>query len=200
MKLKQICNHPTQFFGDDSALDERSGKLMRLSEMLEEALEEGDKSLIFTQFTQMGTLLQRYLQNRFKLDVLFMHGGVSQEARAKMVDQFQAKDGPRVFILTVKTGGTGLNLTAASHVFHYDRWWNPAVENQATDRAYRIGQNQNVQVHKLISTGTLEDRIDLMIEKKRDLAENIVGADENWISQLSTDVLKDILTLSQNGG
>lgn len=200
MKLKQICNHPTQFFGDDSPLEDRSGKLMRLSEMLEEALEEGDKSLIFTQFTQMGLLLKSYLENKFEQDVLFMHGGVSQEARARMVDEFQAPSGPRIFILTVKTGGTGLNLTAASHVFHFDRWWNPAVENQATDRAFRIGQRRNVQVHKLISTGTLEDRIDMMIEKKRELAENIVGTDENWITQLSTDVLKDILTLSQNGG
>ena len=199
MKLKQICNHPAQFFGDGSDIPDRSGKLMRLTEMLEEALEEGDKSLIFTQFTQMGIILDKYLAKTFGQDVLFMHGGVSQEARAKMVDRFQSAAGPKIFILTVKTGGTGLNLTAASHVFHFDRWWNPAVENQATDRAFRIGQRQNVQVHKLISTGTLEDRIDMMIEKKRELAENIIGTDEKWITQLSTDVLKDILSLSQNG-
>ena len=175
-----------------------SGKLMRLTEMLEEALEEGDSTLIFTQFTQMGTLLQKYLSKRFEREVLFMHGGIPQQKRQELVDRFQSPDGPSIFVLTVKTGGTGLNLTAATHVFHYDRWWNPAVENQATDRAYRIGQKKNVQVHKLIAIGTLEDRIDMMIEKKRELAENIIGSDESWLTQLSTEALKDILTLSMD--
>jgi len=198
MKLKQICNHPAHFLLDESELENRSGKLMRLTEMLEEALEEGDSSLIFTQFTQMGILLQKYLERRFGVPVLFMHGGVDQQKRQAMVDSFQESNSRKIFILTVKTGGTGLNLTAASHVFHYDRWWNPAVENQATDRAFRIGQERNVQVHKLIAIGTLEDRIDMMIEKKRELAENIIGSDESWLARLSTDALRDILTLSFN--
>ncbi|QTD53296.1 DEAD/DEAH box helicase [Sulfidibacter corallicola] len=200
MKLKQICNHPSHFLGDGSEVDERSGKLMRLTEMLEEALAEGDKSLIFTQFTQMGEILKSFLGEKFEEEILFMHGGISQQQRQVLVDRFQDPKGPKVFILTVKTGGTGLNLTAATHVFHFDRWWNPAVENQATDRAFRIGQKRNVQVHKLITTGTLEDRIDMMIEKKKELAENIVGSDEAWLTQLSTDALRDILTLSLNEG
>ncbi len=200
MKLKQICNHPTHFLADQSDLSARSGKLMRLTEMLEEAIEEGDSSLIFTQFTQMGTLLEQYLKESYPgVEILFMHGGISQQKRQDMVDRFQTNNGPKLFILTVKTGGTGLNLTAATHVFHFDRWWNPAVENQATDRAYRIGQERNVQVHKLISIGTLEDRIDMMIEKKKELAENVIGgSDESWLTQLSTDALRDILTLSAN--
>lgn len=199
MKLKQICNHPAHFMADDSALDDRSGKLMRLREMLEEAVEEGDCSLIFTQFTQMGELLVKHLSKHFNCEIMFMHGGIPQPKRQDMVDRFQKVDGKaKIFILTVKTGGTGLNLTAASHVFHYDRWWNPAVENQATDRAFRIGQKRNVQVHKMIAIGTLEDRIDAMIEKKRELAENIIGADESWLTRLSTDALKDVLTLSQS--
>ncbi len=199
MKLKQICNHPAHFLGDGSGLAERSGKLMRLHEMLEEALSEGDSSLIFTQFTQMGQLLERYLTEQFHQRVLFMHGGLTQPKRQELVDTFQ-RGKNQIFILTVKTGGTGLNLTAANHVFHYDRWWNPAVENQATDRAFRIGQKRAVQVHKLIAIGTLEDRIDMMIEKKRELAENIIGTDESWLANLSTDALKDILTLSLNEG
>ncbi len=200
MKLKQICNHPVHFLQDQSEVGKRSGKLMRLTEMLEEALEEGDSSIIFTQFKRMGDILQKFLGEQFNQEVLFMHGGVSQQRRQEMVDEFQSKDGPKIFILTVKTGGAGLNLTAATHVFHYDRWWNPAVENQATDRAYRIGQDRNVQVHKLIAIGTLEDRIDMMIEKKKELAEHIIDADESWIAQLSTDALREVLTLSVNQG
>ena len=199
MKLKQICNHPVHFLQDGSKLLERSGKLMRLHEMLEEALAEGDSSLIFTQFTEMGKLLEQYLTKEFHQRVLFMHGGLSQPRRQELVDTFQ-NGRNQIFILTVKTGGTGLNLTAANHVFHYDRWWNPAVENQATDRAFRIGQKRAVQVHKLIAIGTLEDRIDMMIEKKKELAENIIGTDESWLANLSTDALKDILTLSLNEG
>lgn len=200
MKLKQICNHPLHFLNDGSAVINRSGKLMRLTEMLEEALEEGDSSIIFTQFAQMGIILQNYLSDYFGQDVLFMHGGVNQQKRQEMVDRFQASKRPNIFVLTVKTGGTGLNLTAATHVFHYDRWWNPAVENQATDRAFRIGQKRNVQVHKLIAIGTLEDRIDMMIEKKKELAEHVVGSDETWLTQLSTNALREILTLSMNEG
>ena len=199
-KLKQICNHPAHFLKDQSEVHNRSGKLMRLTEMLDEAREEGDKSLIFTQYTEMGLLLESYLNNHFKWRTLFLHGGVPQKKRQEMVDEFQSEKGPGIFILTVKTGGTGLNLTAASHVFHYDRWWNPAVENQATDRAYRIGQTHNVQVHKLIAIGTLEDRIDDLMEKKKDLAEHIITGDESWLSNLSTENLREIMSLSFEDG
>jgi len=173
---------------------------MRLTEMLEEAIEEGDKSLVFTQYTEMGRILETYFNKTFGTGTLFLHGGVPQKQRQEMVDAFQAKDGPGIFILTVKTGGTGLNLTAASHVFHYDRWWNPAVENQATDRAYRIGQTRNVQVHKMIAIGTLEDRIDAMIEKKKELADHVISGDESWLTNLSTENLREIMSLSFEDG
>ncbi|PIE03613.1 MAG: ATP-dependent helicase [Acidobacteria bacterium] len=199
-KLKQICNHPAHFLKDHSEIRGRSGKLMRLTEMLEEALEEGDKSLIFTQYSEMGTILESYLGETFHQETLFLHGGIPQKKRQEMVDHFQSEDGPGIFILTVKTGGTGLNLTAASHVFHYDRWWNPAVENQATDRAFRIGQTKNVQVHKMIAIGTLEDRIDALIEKKKDLADHVVTGDESWLNDLSTDNLREIMSLSFDDG
>jgi SNF2 family DNA or RNA helicase len=164
--------------------------------MLEEAISEGDKSLIFTQFTEFGRLLQGYLEEELDADVLFLHGGTSQPNRDRMVQRFQTEStGPPVFILSLRAGGTGLNLTAANHVFHIDRWWNPAVENQATDRAFRIGQLRNVQVHKFVSLGTLEDRIDQMIESKKELAEQVVGAGESWITELSTSDLREVFTL-----
>lgn len=194
-KLKQICNHPVQFLKDDTALADRSGKLDRLTEMLEEIYEVGDRALIFTQFAEMGTLLQGYLSERFYEQVLFLHGGVKPNKRDEMVRKFQAPRGPSVFILSLKAGGTGLNLTNANHVFHFDRWWNPAVENQATDRAFRIGQTRNVQVHKFICQGTLEDHINNLIEQKRSLAESIVGAGEGWLTEMTTDQLRDIVML-----
>jgi len=199
-KLKQICNHPAHFLKDESEIHNRSGKLMRLREMLEEALEEGDKSLIFTQYSEMGFILETYLHEQFNVGTMFLHGGIPQKKRQEMVDRFQDEDGPEIFILTVKTGGTGLNLTAASHVFHFDRWWNPAVEDQATDRAYRIGQTQNVQVHKMIAIGTLEDRIDTLIDKKKELADHIITGDESWLTQLSSDNLREIVSLSFEDG
>ena len=152
-KLKQVCNHPAHFLGDNSDLPGRSGKLQRLEEMVEELLAEGDRALIFTQFTEMGNRLQPYLQERFGQEVLYLHGGVPQRARVKLVERFQSEDGPPLFLLSLKAGGTGLNLTHANHVIHFDRWWNPAVENQATDRAFRIGQTRNVQVRKLVCRG-----------------------------------------------
>jgi SNF2 family DNA or RNA helicase len=199
-KLKQICNHPAHFFKDDSPLHNRSGKMMRLAEMLEEALSEGDKSIIFTQYTEMGILLERYLSEIFEEEIPFIHGQVTREKREILVDRFQKeKQKPSIMILTVKTGGTGLNLTAANHVFHYDRWWNPAVENQATDRAFRIGQTKNVQVHKLIAIGTLEDRIDQLIDAKKELVNQVIGAGEGWLTQLNTDQLREIVKLSLEG-
>lgn len=197
-KLKQVCNHPAQFLGDNSPIPGRSGKLARLTEMLDEVLQAGDRALVFTQFTEMGGLIQRHLQETFGREVLFLHGGVARTQRDRMVARFQSEtDGPRVFLLSLKAGGTGLNLTAANHVFHFDRWWNPAVENQATDRAFRIGQTRNVQVHKFLCVGTLEEKIDEMLERKQEVAARVVGTGEAWLTELSNDQLKDLLTLRQ---
>lgn len=197
-RLKQICNHPAQFLGESAEiarLEGRSGKLERLREMLEEIVAAGDKALIFTQFRQMGGLLQRYLEEVLGIDVLFLHGGVRQKDRQQLIDAFQSPYGPPVFLLSLRAGGTGLNLTAATHVIHFDRWWNPAVENQATDRAYRIGQKRTVEVHKFISVGTVEERIDELLERKKDLAERIIGTGEDWITELSTEELRQLFAL-----
>jgi SNF2 family DNA or RNA helicase len=196
MKLKQVCNHPAHFLSDGSSLPGRSGKLTRLMGVLEEAVSEGDRALVFTQFTEMGNLLERHLKRHLGCDVLWFHGGVTKKARDALVEKFQDGEGPAVLLLSLKAGGTGLNLTAATHVVHFDRWWNPAVENQATDRAFRIGQSRNVQVRKFICGGTLEERIDDMIEAKRALAERIVGAGEGWITEMSTDQLREVVALS----
>ena len=195
MKLKQICNHPALFLHDKSNLVDRSGKLERLKEMLTEMLEEGDRALIFTQFAQMGQMLKGYLEDTFLGEVLFLYGGTSRKKREEMIDRFQKEDGPKLFILSLKAGGLGLNLTRANRVFHFDRWWNPAVENQATDRAFRIGQKQNVMVHKFLCQGTVEERIDEMLEKKKDLADKIVGGGESWITELSTTQLRELFSL-----
>lgn len=203
MKLKQVCNHPAQFLKDNSARDTatllgRSGKLARLTEMIEEVLSGSDRALIFSQFHEMGEILQRHLQETFGSEVLFLHGGTPKGGRDVMVERFQdaaESEAPRIFLLSLKAGGVGLNLTRANHVFHFDRWWNPAVENQATDRAFRIGQQKNVQVHKFLCAGTLEEKIDTMIEQKQRLAANVIGAGENWLTELSTDGLRDLFTL-----
>ncbi|MTV50516.1 ATP-dependent helicase [Heliobacillus mobilis] len=194
--FKQICNHPAQFLGDNSDLGGRSGKLARLTEMVEEVLATGERALIFTQFTEMGHILKKHLEETFGREVLFLHGGVPKKRRDEMVERFQnAADGPPLFLLSLKAGGTGLNLTRANHVFHYDRWWNPAVENQATDRAYRIGQKNNVQVHKFICAGTMEEKVDEMIQRKQELAEQVVGTGEDWLTELSTAELRDLFAL-----
>ncbi len=200
LKLKQVCNHPAQFLGDNSALERRSGKVLRLTELLQDIREAGEKTLLFTQFTQMGTMLQRYLQELFGEEVLFLHGGISKKKRDEMVETFQksSSNSPSIFILSLKAGGTGLNLTSANHVVHYDRWWNPAVENQATDRAFRIGQHKNVEVHKFITTGTLEERIDEMIEKKTAVAGQVLGTGEQWLTELSNNDLRNLIMLSQD--
>ncbi|HQN18132.1 MAG TPA: DEAD/DEAH box helicase, partial [Syntrophobacteraceae bacterium] len=198
-KLKQVCNHPAQFLGDNSSIPNRSGKLARLSEMIEEILDNGERTLVFTQFTEMGAILRSHLQDSFGREVLFLHGGVSKTQRDRMVERFQAEEkAPGLFILSLKAGGTGLNLTRANHVFHFDRWWNPAVENQATDRAFRIGQVKNVQVHKFVCAGTLEERIDEMIEKKKEISEGVVGAGEAWLTELSTTELKELFALGKD--
>jgi SNF2 family DNA or RNA helicase len=192
-KLKQVCNHPRHLLGDKSALRHRSGKLNRLTEMLEQALAEDDRVLIFTQYAEMGELLREHLNEAFG-ETLYLFGGTPAHKRAEMIEQFQ-NGGPRLFVLSLKAGGAGINLTRANRVFHFDRWWNPAVENQATDRAFRIGQTQAVQVHKLICRGTLEERIDELITRKLALADQIVGSGENWLTELSTDELRDLLLL-----
>ena len=198
MKLKQVCNHPAHLLKDRSDLIGRSGKLARLEEILAEALAEGDKALCFTQFAEFGHALRAHLQERVGREVLFLHGGTSKPGRDEMVKRFQSESGPPLFVLSLKAGGTGLNLTAANHVVHFDRWWNPAVEDQATDRAFRIGQGKNVQVRKLTCVGTVEERIDTLIAQKKDLAERIVSSGERWITELDTAQLRELVTLSSD--
>ncbi|MCB9870277.1 MAG: hypothetical protein H6836_01115 [Planctomycetes bacterium] len=197
LRLKQVCNHPAHYLADGSPLANRSNKLDLLTEMLEEALAEGDRCLVFSQFKEMGTLLKTHLEGTLGEKVLFLHGGVPQKEREDMVEHFQRldEDSPRIFILSLKAGGTGLNLTAANRVFHFDRWWNPAVEDQATDRAFRIGQQRNVFVHKFVCTGTLEERIQEMLDRKREVSDNLLSAGEGWITELSNEELRSLLTL-----
>ncbi len=187
-----------QFLHDKSGIGGRSGKLARLTEMLDEALAAGDRALVFSQFAEMGGMLKKHLQETFGREVLFLHGATTKRQRDGMVERFQAagESAPPIFILSLKAGGTGLNLTAASHVFHFDRWWNPAVENQATDRAFRIGQTRRVQVHKFVCTGTLEEKIDAMIEAKQELVGSVIGSGEAWITKLSNAELKELFAPS----
>jgi SNF2 family DNA or RNA helicase len=195
-KLKQVCNHPAHLLGDGSRLPGRSGKLARLEEIGDEVIAAGDKALCFTQYAEFGRVLQPYLTARLGCPVLYLHGGTSKKARDSMVREFQDLTEPALFLLSLKAGGTGLNLTGANHVIHFDRWWNPAVEDQATDRAFRIGQRKDVQVRKFVCVGTLEERIDAMIEEKKALAERIVGTGEGWLTELSTADLREVLALA----
>ena len=198
-RLKQICNHPALALSEN-AVDEsflgRSAKLQRLEEILDEVIEAGDRALLFTQFAEWGHLLQSWMQQRWKADVPFLHGGTRKSERQAMVDRFQEDPrGPQLFLLSLKAGGVGLNLTRASHVFHVDRWWNPAVENQATDRAYRIGQTNRVMVHKFITSGSVEEKIDRMIREKSRLAEDVIGSGEDWLGSLGGDQLRNLVAL-----
>jgi SNF2 family DNA or RNA helicase len=195
-KLKQVCNHPAHLLSDGSRLEGRSGKLARLEEIGEEIVESGDKVLCFTQYAEFGRLLQPYLAARLGCAVHFLHGGTSKNRRDELVSDFQAAAEPAVFLLSLKAGGTGLNLTAANHVIHIDRWWNPAVEDQATDRAFRIGQRRDVQVRKFVCVGTVEERIDAMIEEKKALAQSIVGTGESWLTELSVADLRRVIELA----
>jgi SNF2 family DNA or RNA helicase len=195
-KLKQVCNHPAHLLGDGSRLPGRSGKLARLEEICDEIVAEGDKALCFTQYAEFGRMLQPHLAGRLGCPVLFLHGGTPKKQRDALVETFSSLDEPALFLLSLKAGGTGLNLTAASHVIHVDRWWNPAVEDQATDRAFRIGQRRNVQVRKFVCVGTVEERIDAMIEEKKALAERVVGTGESWLTELSVADLRSVLALS----
>ncbi|BAY32469.1 SNF2-related helicase [Nostoc carneum NIES-2107] len=199
IKLKQVCNHPAQYLKAATLDKYNSGKLQRLDEMLEEALAEGDRALIFTQFAEWGKLLKPHLEKQLGREIFFLYGSTSKKQREEMIDRFQHDpQGPPIMILSLKAGGVGLNLTRANHVFHFDRWWNPAVENQATDRVFRIGQTRNVQVHKFVCTGTLEEKIHDMIESKKQLAEQVVGAGEDWLTELDTDQLRNLLLLDRS--
>ncbi|QED49689.1 DEAD/DEAH box helicase [Cytobacillus dafuensis] len=195
-RLKQLCNHPALYLKEEKPTHtiERSAKLEKLNELVDSVLDQGESCLIFTQYIEMGNIIRQTIKKKFGLDVPFLNGSVPKNERDQMITRFQNQEFP-IFLLSLKAGGTGLNLTAANHVIHYDRWWNPAVENQATDRAYRIGQNRFVHVHKFISTGTLEEKIDAMLEKKQSLNDQIIQS-ESWITELSTNELRDLVNLS----
>ena len=192
LALKQICNHPTQYLKDGKFVPSLSGKTEMLLDLVDAIREAGEKVIIFTQFKEMGDMLQRFIAERTGSEPMFLHGGCTIKQRKEMVDKFQNNRADRIFILSLKAAGTGLNLTAATHVVHYDLWWNPAVEAQATDRAYRIGQKKNVMVHRFITKNTFEERINDMINNKRALAELTVSSGENWIGKLSNRELKEI--------
>jgi SNF2 family DNA or RNA helicase len=193
--LKQVCNHPAQFLHQMAPLAGRSGKLAALDELVDVILDEGDSVLVFTQYVQMATLIEAHLMAR-GVSSMLLSGKVPTTRRDEMVARFQAGEVP-VFLLSLRAGGIGLNLTRATHVVHYDRWWNPAVEDQASDRAYRIGQDRPVQIHRLIAEGTLEDRIATVLESKRDLAERVIGSGERWVSDLSNDDLAELVALGR---
>ncbi|MDE0450088.1 MAG: DEAD/DEAH box helicase [Spirochaetaceae bacterium] len=199
LRLKQICNHPAQFLQDASEFTEtRSHKLARVCEMLDEIEAERESVLVFTQFTEIGKSLEALFRRRYGGAVYYLHGGTPRARREHMVEEFQDPDTePAIFVLSLRAGGTGITLTRANHVIHFDRWWNPAVENQATDRAYRIGQRNSVFVHKMVTMGTLEERIDALIESKKKLAEDIVGGDESWLANLDNDAFRRLIALDR---
>jgi SNF2 family DNA or RNA helicase len=198
-RLKQVCNHPVHALGRQGALAGRSGKLDRITEMLAEVVDEGDSALVFTQYAVMGRLLAEHFGKELAGGLLYLDGSTPRPARERIVDEFQAPDGdPRVLVMSLRAGGLGLNLTNASHVFHFDRWWNPAVEDQASDRAHRIGQTRVVQVHRLVCAGTIEERIDQLIAGKRDLATRIVDRGvETVLSDLDDDELAALVALGE---
>jgi len=199
MRFKQICNHPSQWLGDGGYAPEGSGKFARLRELAEEIAERQEKALVFTQFREITDPLLAFLGDVFHRPGLVLHGGTPVAQRRKLVESFQRDDGPPFFLLTVKAGGTGLNLTQAAHVIHFDRWWNPAVENQATDRAFRIGQKQNVLVHKFVCRGTIEERIDAVLEDKKALsAELLEGGSEKLLTEMSNHELLRFVALDLN--
>ena len=195
-KLKQVCNHPAHLLGDGSRLDGRSGKLARLEEICDEVIADGDKALCFTQYAEFGRMLQPYLASGSAARCCTCTAARRRSSAMRWWPSSRTGRSPRVFLLSLKAGGTGLNLTAANHVIHVDRWWNPAVEDQATDRAFRIGQRKDVQVRKFVCVGTLEERIDAMIEEKKALAERIVGTGESWLTELSVADLRQVVALS----
>ncbi|RLA42642.1 MAG: ATP-dependent helicase, partial [Gammaproteobacteria bacterium] len=197
MRFKQICNHPSQWNGDEIYDPADSGKFERLGELCEEIASRQEKLLVFTQFRELAAPLSEYLESCFGRPGLVLHGGIPVKNRQRLVQQFQDQDGPPFFVLSLKAGGTGLTLTAANHVVHFDRWWNPAVENQATDRAYRIGQKKNVLVHKFVVQGTLEEKIDELIEAKKVLAGEVLeGGGEPMLTEMSNEDLLKFVSLN----
>jgi non-specific serine/threonine protein kinase len=199
MRLKQICNHPSQWLGDGAFAEADSGKLARLRDIAEVVRDRQDKMLVFTQFRTMTTPLSAFLAEVFGAQGLELHGDTAVGKRKALVDRFQSAPEIPYMVLSIKAGGTGLNLTSASHVVHFDRWWNPAVENQATDRAFRIGQTKNVLVHKFVCRGTVEERVDAMIEAKRDLAQGVLeGGAETRLTELGDEELLRLLSLDMN--
>jgi SNF2 family DNA or RNA helicase len=199
MRFKQICNHPAQALGDGDFAEHRSGKFIRLRSLCEEIAERQDKLLVFTQYREMTEPLAGYLATLFRRPGLILHGGTPVARRRELVAAFQRDDGPPFFVLSLKAGGTGLNLTQASHVVHFDRWWNPAVENQATDRAFRIGQKKNVLVHPFICRGTVEDKINALLEDKRALAEDLLeGGGEALLTEMKDAELLNFVALDLN--
>jgi len=199
MRLKQICNHPSQLLGDDRYDPGSSGKFARLAELCEEIASRQEKLLVFTQFREITGPLAAFLTEQFGQPGLVLHGGTPVKQRKRLVDEFQQEDGPPFFILSLKAGGTGLNLTEASHVIHFDRWWNPAVENQATDRAFRIGQRNNVLVHKFVCQGTVEEKIDALITEKSALASDLLeGSAETLLTEMNNEELLELVSLDVN--
>jgi SNF2 family DNA or RNA helicase len=198
MRFKQICNHPDQYTGQKEYAEEDSGKFARLREICSTIREKRERVLIFTQFKEITEPLAAFLENVFGHKGLVLHGGVPVKKRKELVDSFQGHSYVPFIILSIKAGGVGLNLTAASHVIHFDRWWNPAVENQATDRAFRIGQKKNVIVHKFITAGTIEEKIDLMIESKMALSRDVISdSQESLITEMSNEELFNLISLNQ---
>lgn len=196
MRFKQICNHPDQFTGEGAYEPKQSAKFERLESLCAEIESRGEKALIFTQFREITEPLADCLTAVFGRPGLILHGGTSVKKRQEMVEQFQREDGPPFFVLSIKAGGTGLNLTAASHVIHFDRWWNPAIENQATDRAFRIGQKKNVLVHKFVTSGTLEEKIDRLLTEKQATADHILsGGAEKSLTEMDNDELLRMIAL-----
>jgi non-specific serine/threonine protein kinase len=197
LRFKQICNHPSQLLGDRRYDPAESGKYERLRTICEEIASRQEKMLLFTQFREMTEPVAAFLAEVFGREGLVLHGGTPVRKRKDLIHAFEREDGPPFFVLSLKAGGTGLNLTAASHVVHFDRWWNPAVENQATDRAFRIGQNRNVLVHKFICRGTVEEKIDELMEEKKDLSDGILKAGaETMLTEMSDKELLDLVALN----
>lgn len=195
--LKQICNHPTLYLKEGSKNAKLSGKSKQLLEILRKILFNNEKVLIFTQFAQMGHILEKIIADELQMEAPFFYGKLTRKQLDIMIDNFQNDKNCRIMIISLKAGGVGLNLTAAKHVVHYDLWWNPAVENQATDRAFRIGQRKDVHVHRFITRGTFEEKINMMLEEKQELADLTVAQGEKWINNMSTKDLKELLKLER---
>jgi SNF2 family DNA or RNA helicase len=193
--LKQICNHPVNYTKKGTPLPDDSGKTEKLLDLLQNILDNNEKVVLFTQYKEMGDILTKILTDNIKIEPLFFHGGLNRKKRDEMINDFQTKHRYPIMILSLKAGGTGLNLTAANHVIHYDLWWNPAVESQATDRTFRIGQTKDVIVHRFITLETFEEKINEMLEKKKELSENIIKTGESWITELSNQEIKNLFKL-----